>query len=341
MKRVGHLIEKIAEIDNLYLAYSKACRGKRLKEEVKQFSLNLDHNVALLQQEIISGNVKVGSYHYFTIHDPKERMICAASFRERVLHHAIMNVCHDYFDRSLIADTYATRKGKGVYAALDKVCSSISPNQWLCKLDVRKYYDSIDHGILKKMLERKFKDPRLLHIFFLIIDSYESVEGKGLPIGNLTSQYFANMYLSGLDHYAKEILKVKLYVRYMDDILMAFNEKATMKETEHCLRTYAETHLLLELKPPVCAKGKTGSVFLGYRVSPNCLKLSGRSKRRFSSKYTMYKKKLELGVFSEREYQIHLLPLLAFVLHANSKCFRRACFKYIPKSCAPKVGRTA
>lgn len=325
MKRVGHLIERIADIDNLYLAYSKACRGKRLKMEVRQFAEHFDRNIMQLREGIISGEVEVGNYHYFTIFDPKERLICAASFRERVLHHAIMNVCHDYFDRSLIADTYATRKGKGVYAALGKAVHAISKDLWLCKLDVRKYYDSIDHGILKAMLARKFKDPLLLHIFYRIIDSYACSEGKGLPIGNLTSQYFANMYLSSLDHYAKEQLKVKMYVRYMDDMLMAFDDKSKMKDAERCVRAYAQSRLRLELKPPVFVKGSAGVVFLGYRVRAHYLTLSGRSKRRFCVKYLKYKRMYEHGAFGEREYQDHLQPLLAFVQHAKSRCFRKSC----------------
>lgn len=342
MKRVGHLIEKIAALDNLYLAYAKACRGKRLKKEVMLFEANFDQNIALLRESILSGKVDVGNYYYFTIHDPKERVICAASFHERVLHHAIMNVCHPYFDRSLIDDTYATRIGKGVYAALHKAKNGISKEQWLCKLDVRKYFDSINHEVLKEMLKRKFKDARLLQIFFSIIDSYSHGEGKGLPIGNLTSQYFANMYLSCFDHFAKEQLKVKMYVRYMDDILMAFDQKQTMKEIEHQLRHYAESQLMLQLKPPVFVKGGTGCVFLGYRVRPHYITLSGRSKRRFRSKYLKYKKMFETGIFSEKEYQAHLLPLFAFVRQAKSKCFRKNCLSisnYV--RCTPIVGRTA
>ncbi|MGM9868273.1 MAG: RNA-directed DNA polymerase [Sodaliphilus sp.] len=327
MKRAGYLIEKIADLDNLCLAYSKACRGKQMKCEVTAFSAHFDRHISEIREGILNGNPAVGHYHYFTIFDPKERVICAASFPERVLHHAIMNICHPYFDSWLIDHTYATRPGKGVYAALDYLKNHISDCQWLCKLDVRKYFDSIDHNILKTMLANKFKDKLLLQILYGIIDSYECTPGKGLPIGNLTSQYFANMYLSGFDRYAKEVLKVKVYARYMDDILMAFHSKNEMKEVEQRLRYFAEEKLNLRLKLPVFAGCQNGITFLGYRIFPHYYILSARSKRRFRKKYNHNKKLFENQIINQREYQLRLLPLLAFVRHAKSRGFRMDCFK--------------
>lgn len=152
MKRTGNLIYQIADYDNLYLAYAKACRGKQQKQEVLDFHKNFDKNIQTLRKEILSGNVDVGCYHYFKIFDPKERTICAASFKERVLHHALLNVCHDYFDNSLIDTTYATRTGKGLYAAVNKAIEGMSRYPWSAKLDYRKYYDTISHDILKEQL---------------------------------------------------------------------------------------------------------------------------------------------------------------------------------------------
>ena len=170
MKRKGNQTEQIASLDNLYLAYTKAKRGKACKKEVLEFTKNFDANIEKLRTEILDGNAGVEHYHYFKIYDPKERTICAASFSERILHHAIMNVCHDTFDRNLIADTYATRKGKGVYAALDRAKSALIKHKYAVKLDFRKYYDSISHKVLKAKLCRKFKDKRLLHILCQTID---------------------------------------------------------------------------------------------------------------------------------------------------------------------------
>ena len=243
MTRKGHLIEQIADIDNLYLAFQKACRGKQRKGEVKAFRESFDENIAGLREELLSGDVRIGQYHYFTIHDSKERIICAAPFRERVLHHAIMNVCHEFFDRSLIYDTYATRPGKGVYAALDKAVYAASHYKYMVKLDFRKYFDSISHEILEDLLARKFKDKTLLSILCRIIDSYQTKPDRGLPIGNLTSQYFANMYLSEVDHLAKEKMRVPVYVRYMDDIMMAANEKDVLKDYVCRLDLFAQSKL--------------------------------------------------------------------------------------------------
>ena len=325
MKRVGKLIEQIADIDNLYVAFIKACRGKQRKTEVLRFRSCFDHNIATLRQEILSGNVDVGHYHFFTIHDPKERLICAAPFRERVLHHAIMNVCHQYFDKRLIDSTYATRPGKGIYAALDYAIKAASRYEYLVKLDFRKYYDSIQHDVMKYKLAKMFKDPVLLNIFYRIIDSYHADTKVGLPIGNLTSQYFANTYLSDLDHKVKEQYRVPIYIRYMDDMLLAENDKGKLMSVVHSLEAYSYEKLSLTLKPPICHKSINGIPFLGYRILPYRYLLSGRSKRRFRSKLLDYDSKLKRGDWSEADYKEHILPLLSFVNHAESYSFRQSC----------------
>ncbi len=329
MRRVGHLIEKIAELDNLYLAFLKAKRGKQFKREVIDFVSHLDDNIAELQKEIVAGHINVGDYRYFRIYDPKERLICAASFRERILLHAIMNVCHRHFEKNLIHDTYATRPGKGTYKALDRAVKAASHYQYLAKLDFRKYFDSIDHTKLLHLLGRLFKDYALLGLFARIVDSYHENTGKGLPIGNLTSQYFANYYLSELDHWAKEQLHVPFYIRYMDDILLAANDKSTLSEADSMIRAYAERELFLSLKPPIIHRSAVGVVFLGYRVLSYHRLLSGRGKRRFRTKLLHFERCLEEGLWSEHEYAMHVLPLLSFTQHAQSKRFRWSCMKII------------
>lgn len=331
MKRVGHLIDKIADIENLYEAFYQACRGKQRKKEVLLFRQNFDENIAMLHDQILSGNVRVGNYHYFTIHDPKERVICAADFNERVLHHAIINVCMPYFDRSLIETTYATRKGKGVYAAIDKAISAFAKYQYSLKLDFRKYYDSIDHKILKSLLRSKFKDNTLLQIFDKIIDSYSVSSGKGLPIGNLTSQYFANAYLSPLDHCVKEQLKAPIYIRYMDDILITCNDKSQLKDIYVSLNKYADEELNISLKPPIFRETRDGQIFLGYKIKPYRCELSGRSKKRYRQKLIDYNNKLESGEWNDQTYHEHILPLTAFVRHAVSKKFRQSCVEIITR----------
>ena len=332
MKRLGSLTERIAELDNLYLAFANACRGKQCKQEVREFRKNFDENISLLRREILMGNINVGRYHFFTIRDPKLRTICAVPFRERVLHHAIMNICHPYFDCSLIDDTYATRPGKGVYAALDRAVKAATKYKYMVKLDFRKYYDSIKHDILKEQLYRKFKDKRLLSMLCHIIDSYHDDTGIGLPIGNLTSQYMANTYLSGFDHWAKEQLKIPVYIRYMDDILLSVDDKIELKEKVRLLNNYASVRLHLKLKPPIFHTSKTGVVFLGYIIHPRRYTLSGRSKRRFRTKLLMYEHNLAVERWTEQQYKEHILPLLSFVNHADSKNFRKSCISIFYKN---------
>lgn len=324
MKRVGNLMDQIADYDNIQLAFVKSSRGKQAKQEVVEFRNNYDENIIDIRKSLLSGDIQVGNYSYFKIYDPKERLICAASFRERVIHHAIMNVCHQYFDRNLIYDTYATRIGKGVYKALEKAKHAASKYQYVAKLDFRKYFDSIDHEVLKEKLARLFKDKRLLSVFYKIIDSYSVVEGKGVPIGNLTSQYFANYYLSALDHNVKEVINVPVYLRYMDDILVMDNDRAELKNHVRYIQEYSDINLKLRLKEPIYRNANTGTPFLGYVVKPYRLQLNGRSKKRFREKVNRYSKCFERGLMCEDEFQRHLLPLLAFTSYANDKAFQKA-----------------
>lgn len=327
MRRAGNLIHKIIQMDNLCLAYYKARKSKQQNVEVIDYGKNLNSNIKHLQKQIETGDIEVGNYEYFNISDPKRRQICAASFPERVLHHAIMNICHPVFERNLIYDTYATRKNKGIYAAIGKAKKATKKYKYVAKLDMRKYFDSISHIILKQKLRIIFKDYQLIGIFDNIIDSYRVSKNKGIPIGNLTSQYFANFYLSAADHFAKEQLKIPVYLRYMDDILMFKNNRAILKEKVNTFKNYIETNLELQLKPVLINSCEKSVLFLGYTLYPNKILLNGRSKKRFKKKIVKYHQKLENSQWTEAEYQKHILPLLSFVKHAYTKKLRKLIFK--------------
>lgn len=329
MKRVGFLIEKIADIDNILYAFYKAKRGKQLKKNVVMFSNLLDVNVQKIRESILSGDVNVGNYTYFYINDPKPRKICAAAFEERVLHHAIMNVCHQYFERHLIETTYATRPNKGIYQAIDRAKQASKKYRFVAKFDFRKYFDSIDQSILKQKLERLFKDKKLLNIFNQIIDSYESQTNKGLPIGNLTSQYFANHYLSSMDHYIKEYLKSKEYIRYMDDFLVFASDIEELNYVIEKIVNYSSKELLLTLKPIIKLQVLSGIPFLGYKIFPNKILLNSRSKKRLKSKIIDYQVLLEKGEWSEKKYMEHIIPLMAFSNHAYTKGLRCQILKMV------------
>ena len=323
MKRQGQLIEKIADIENLQLAYHKAQKGKAGKIEVFEYGKRLRENLQNLQQQILSGNVETGNYRHFTIYDPKKRLICAAPFGQRVLHHALMNVCHPFFEKVQIFDSYASRIGKGTYASLKRAKHFNRQYKWFLKLDFRKYFDSLDHTILKKQLNRLFKDSRLLNIFESIVDSYCVNQNKGVPIGNLTSQYFANHYLAHADHYVKETLKIRAYVRYMDDIVLWRDNKKMLLNAGTSLKEYSESELKLTLKPFCLNQNLQGLPFLGYLLYPDKTRLAHRSRTRFIKKLSIYEINLISGIWTQKDYQNHVLPLIAFTEYANAKEFRK------------------
>ena len=323
MKRAGFLIDRVADIDNLRLALWKACKGKEAKNEVFNYCNYPDKNLLFLRNQILAGKVEVGNYNTFTIFDPKKRQICAAPFAQRVLHHALMNVCDPYFERKQIFDSYACRKGKGSYAALQRASVFTKKYQWFLKFDVIKYFDSVSHNILKIQLQQLFKDEKLLRILFSIIDSYEIESGKGLPIGNLTSQYFANHFLSAADHLVKEQLKTPAYVRYMDDMVLWHNDKKELIEAGRKFQQFINQQLVVQLKPPCLNKNTRGLPFLGYLIFKNKINLAYRSRKRFIKKLNEYEMNLEEEKYSQAQYQQHVLPLLAFTRYADAKGFRQ------------------
>lgn len=323
MKRENNLIEKIADPENLRLAFWKARKAKDWKKEVTLFRLTLDENLLLLRTEFLTGNVSVGKYHYFTIYDPKERIICAAPFKQRVMHHAIMNVCHSNFEKYQIFDSYACRVGKGTYAALERAELFQKHYKWFLKLDVRKYFDTIDHDVIKSLLARRFKEKALLNIFYCIIDSYRTTGGKGLPIGNLTSQYFANHYLALADHYIKEKLQAAAYVRYMDDMVIWGNDKNALLKIGHAFQSFVASDLLVTLKPFCLNSTFKGLPFLGYLVFPDKVMLNKKSRQRFKNKLIQCTRKLRNDEWNQSDYQRHVLPLIAFAKHADTFNLRR------------------
>ncbi len=323
MKRQGYLIEKIADLKNLQLAYYKAQKGKTGNREVIKYAKQLKENLKILQQQILAGNVETGKYRYFTIYEPKKRLICAAPFCQRVLHHALMNVCHPFFEKVQIYDSYASRLGKGTYSALERAKYFTRHYKWFLKLDFKKYFDSLDHTILKKQLRKIFKDRKLLKIFESIIDSHCVNQNKSVPIGNLTSQYFANHYLSYTDHFVKETLKIRAYVRYMDDIVLWHDNKDILLNAGLGLKQYSEKELNLSLKPFCLNKSIHGLPFLGYLLYPDNIRLAHRSRSRFIKKMRKYENNLKFGIWTQEEYQNHVSPLIAFTEYANAKEFRK------------------
>jgi RNA-directed DNA polymerase len=318
MQRANNLIEKIVDWDNLYLAFWKASKGKRYAQSVLQYQNDLDKNLLKLRADILRGAVEVGDYRIFKIFDPKEREICASAFSEQVLHHALMNVCHDYFERVQVFDSYASRQGKGTYAAIERAKGYSKRYTYFLKLDIKKFFASLNHDVMKAQIRKIIKDVTVLSIFDAIIDSYEGSPNQGVPIGNLTSQYLANHYLSGLDHFIKEILGVKAYVRYMDDLVLWHDEKMVLKQAQKAIEDYVFRHLSCTFKPELLNYTTCGLPFLGYKIYPYQMSLTQRSKRRFFDKWAMLERKYYLGIWTELMCQRRARPLLSFVKKADA-----------------------
>jgi RNA-directed DNA polymerase len=347
MRRKGNLIEKAAAIENLEQAYCRARRGKVERADVRAFGADLGANLAALRAELLSGAVRVGNYHYFTVYDKKIRTICAAPFRERVLHHALMRVCDPVFERHQIFDSYASRRGKGTFAALNRARAFTRRYGWYLKLDVRKYFDGIEHGILKAQLRRLFKDARMLHVLDTIVDSYAATPGRGVPIGNLTSQYFANHYLSTVDRFAKETLRVPAYIRYMDDMILWSNEKTELIEAGRRFVEFTEDTLSLSLKPFCFNHSDRGLPCLGFVVFPHQVRLDSQSRNRFRAGMASAYDALLSGTLSQRGFAARATALAAHTEHADAREFRGCVMKqfgYRPRvriaSIAAAVGTT-
>lgn len=284
MKRVGNIFQQICSIDNLNLADSRARKRKRNKKAIQQHDKNRDANILAIQNELLNKTYQTPAYTTFKVFEPKERDVYCLPYKDRIVHHAIMNVLEPVFVPMFTADTYSCIKGRGIHSALyklKKALKNVSATNYCLKLDIRKFYPSIDHDILKSILRRKFKDNELLWLLDEIIDSAD-----GLPIGNYISQYFSNLFLTYFDHWLKEVKQVKYYYRYADDIVILGNDKQTLRNLLYDIADYFQANLNLVIKHnyqifPVASRGID---FLGYRFFHTHIELRKSIKQRFARK---------------------------------------------------------
>lgn len=282
-------MNQLYDWDNLYLAYRKASKGKRGHPDVAEFEYRLEGNLLQLQRELQDQSYQPGEYHSFYIHDPKIRLISAAPFRDRVVHHALCNLIEPIFEKSFIKDSYANRIGKGTHKALDRAQSFARHFKYVLTCDVRQFFPSIDHQILAETLKEKqivYEHLWLVEkilcsgvgvlreeydmIYFAGDDLFSVQRDRGLPIGNLTSQFWANCYLNPFDHFVKRNLRCKGYVRYVDDSLLFSNDKGELNEWRaeiiHELGNYRVTLHENKCQPrPV----NEGIPFLGFILYPD------------------------------------------------------------------------
>ena len=283
MKRIGDLYSKVCSLENLYLADTLAKKGKTKNLSVIEHNKNIDENINDLHNILTNKSYKTSEYKTFTIFEPKERLIyCLPYFPDRIVHHALMNVLEPIFVSTFTTDTYSCIKGRGIHLAANKLkkvlISDVDNTKYCLKLDIKKFYPSVDNDILKDLLRKKFKDVDLLNILDEIIDSI-----IGLPIGNYLSQYLANFYLTYFDHYLKENKHVKHYFRYCDDMIILSSSKEELHKLLEDIRDYLKNNLKLEIKSnyqifPVQSRGID---FVGYAFYHTHTKLRKTIKQRF------------------------------------------------------------
>lgn len=340
MKRVKHIYAAVWDFQNLLLAAKRAQRGKRFRPDVARFNLNQERELLRLQNELHTKTYRHGSYHHFPVYDGKKRIISRASYRDRVVHHALCNVIEPIFDAAFIQDSYACRKGKGTHAAVDRLTFFLRKNRYAMKIDIRKYFPSIRHETLLELIQRRIGDPDVLWLVEEIIESYASpaqadstgnlllpLEGRrGMPIGNQTSQFFANVYLNPLDHFVKERLGCKAYIRYVDDMVLLDHSKSPLSEIHDGVRSYLSEHLGLTTHEnrshtlPV----RAGIDFLGYQVFPTHRKVRNGNGYRFAARFKRLRDGFRCGEKTVFEVGQSVTAWVGHVSHADSWGLRTA-----------------
>lgn len=311
---MAKLINDITSIENLFLSWKNFRKGKRHKPDVQQFERYLEDNLFQLRQEFKTGSYRHGNYISFNITDPKSRLIHKAKVRDRVVHHGVYRQLYPIFDKGFIFDSYSCRNNKGTHRAikrLRKFTIKVSKNNirvcWALKLDVKKFFNSVDQQILLKLISKKIKDRKALSLIDEIIGSF-SVDKKsqrererelrGLPIGNLTSQLFANIYLNPLDQFVKHELKEKYYLRYCDDFVILSKDRKHLIKRIFKIEKFLSKKLKLNLHPDkiILTKLKQGIDFLGYVVLPHSIVLRTKTKKRMLNMINESNKDSYLGL---------------------------------------------
>ncbi|HEY5508428.1 MAG TPA: reverse transcriptase/maturase family protein [Paludibacter sp.] len=314
MKRINNLFDKVVTKDNLMLAYQKARKGKSGQYGVKIFEKNVERNIDQLYDELRSGTYKTSEYSVFKIYEPKEREIFRLPFKDRVVHHAIMNVMETIWVSVFISQSYACIKGKGIHGVLKAIkrdFDDVKNTTYCLKLDIKKFYPTIDHEILKSIIRKKIKDTKLLNLLDGIIDS-----APGVPIGNYLSQFFANLYLSYFDHWMKEEKQIKYYYRYADDIVILAPDKPYLHGLLIDINDYMVDKLNLKVKGnyqvfPVDVRGID---FVGYVFRHTHILMRKSIKVRFCRKAAKLNKK----DLDAKQYKMQISPWIGWAKHCNS-----------------------
>ncbi len=329
--------------DNLLLAYRKAAKGKRGHPNVAAFEYHLEDNLRALQRELRDQTYQPGAYTSFYIHEPKRRLISAAPFRDRVAHHALCNLLTPIFERSFIDDSYANRVGKGTHRALNRCQQFARRYRYVLQCDIRQFFPSIDHAVLRDTLARKIDNARVLWLVDRILASGVGVlseeyamvwfpgddlwaiqRPRGLPIGNLTSQFWANCYLNPFDHFIQRELKCPAYLRYVDDFLLFADDKRALWESKRAL-VERLTHFRLTIHPRAQVHPADAAIpFLGFSIFPERRRLKARMGWRFARRLRAQARRHAGGEITLAEITASVQGWVNHTRYANTTGLRSA-----------------
>jgi retron-type reverse transcriptase len=339
MKTYRNLYPAIYDFDNLYTSYTVARRGKRHRTEVERFAYHLEDNLFRLQTELCTQTYQPGSYRHFYIYEPKKRKISAAPFRDRVVHHALVNVIGPIWERKFIHDSYACRVRKGTHKALDRCTAFVRKHRYVLQCDIAKFFPTIDHAVLKALLSHTIADPQVTWLCERIIDSgagvldsereprwfpgddmFAPLRPQGLPIGNLTSQFWGNVYLNELDHFVKRELTCRSYVRYADDFLLFGDDKPTLHRWHAELRAFAAERLRLHIhtEKTQVYPTRTGVPFLGFRHFGTHRRLKRENVVRFRRRIRQMQTDYRAGQSSAKDIGLRIRCWCAHAAHGDT-----------------------
>jgi RNA-directed DNA polymerase len=344
MRTYRNLFEGLCSFENLDAAYHVARRGKRARAEVAGFELRYEEALLAMRRDLLAGTYRFGRYREFTVLEPKERLVAAAPFRDRVVHHALVNVLEPIWEPRFIHDTYACRRERGTHRAVLRCQEWTRRYTHVLKADIWKFYPTVDHEVLFARISRRVRDPRVLALVREVLatwtsgleyyrafagdDLFSVLRPRGIPIGNLTSQFSANVVLSGLDDFAKRTLGVHAYVRYMDDMLLFADDPATLRGWKRELERALEP-LRLALHPlkSQVIRTRDGVPFLGFRVLPGRRLLLRAGVRRFVRRTRRQMRQVERGERTRDALRLAVRGWVAHAKFAESGRLRAAIFR--------------
>ena len=332
MKTYRNIYEGICSYGNLELAYLKARKRKTGKAYVQEFEQDLQGNLIKLREELLAQTYRPRPLTVFMIRDPKTRKISASAFRDRVVHHALCNVIGPIFESQFIHDSFANQKGKGTHKAIlrfeafQRKVLGTGGQAYALKVDIRHYFDTVAHEPLIRMLSRQITDQKALWLIRTIITNHKvDEEGKGMPIGNLTSQFWANVYLHKLDLYVKHVLRAKYYIRYVDDFVILDKDPAQLETWKQQMNAFLASELLLEVHPDKSRilPLQGGVTFLGFRVFPKYKLLKKSNSSRIWARIGYMEAAVRNGVLTLDKAAARLAGWLAYAEFADTYHLRQ------------------